>query len=224
MSNPAALAVLRQSPIFRGLAKPTLGALADMATNRRYESGEAVFREHEQGMTLIGVISGQLRITTTSPDGRELNLNVIKPGEIVGEIAFLDGGTRTATGIAAVPSVCFAIQRAPFFRLVESTPHLATHLLQLVCARVRWTSRLVADSAFLSVPERLAARLADLCNGVASAKDGSVRLEISQLELAAFLGVSRQVVNRYLGDWQQAGHLVLTRGAITVQNLEAILS
>jgi CRP-like cAMP-binding protein len=113
MSNPAALAVLRQSPIFRGLAKPTLGALADMATNRRYESGEAVFREHEQGMTLIGVISGQLRITTTSPDGRELNLNVIKPGEIVGEIAFLDGGTRTATGIAAVPSVCFAIQRGP---------------------------------------------------------------------------------------------------------------
>ncbi len=73
-----------------------------------------MFAQGERGKQLFGVISGQIRISTESANGQELYLNIIYPGEIVGEIAFLDGGTRTATGRAAQPSTCFVIQRAPF--------------------------------------------------------------------------------------------------------------
>lgn len=221
MPNPGALSVLRHSPIFQGLPAELLAKVAALGRNRGYRRGETVFEEGTPGSRLYGVISGRLMITTTSAEGAELHLNVVGQGEIVGEIAFLDGGLRTATGRAAEPTTCFEIDRASFFRLLEHTPELSTHLLQLVCKRVRWMTNLVADSAFLSVPERLAKRLRDLATPNAQAT-GAAEVRISQAELAQFLGISRQVVNSYLRAWQREGRVELSRGAIRIKDLGAL--
>ena len=82
--------ILRNSPIFGTLSDKVLKALADMSASREYSDGETVFREGEPGNLLIGVISGRIRISASSDDGRALNLNMIMQGEIIGEIAFLD--------------------------------------------------------------------------------------------------------------------------------------
>jgi CRP/FNR family transcriptional regulator, cyclic AMP receptor protein len=220
MSNPGAMAVLRSSPIFRGVAEDLLAEVAGLSRNRVYRRGESVFREGTAGTKLYGVIAGRLLITTTSDKGLELHLNVVEPGEIVGEIAFLDGGLRTATGRAAEPSTCFEMDRTAFFKLLERTPQLSTHLLQLVCKRVRWMTKLAADSAFLSVPERLAARLRDLARPSAAP---IAEVRISQAELAQFLGVSRQVVNGYLRAWEREGHIELGRGSIKILDTTALV-
>lgn len=226
MTNSGALAVLRSSPIFRGVAEEIIGEVAALCRNRVYRRGEAVFKEGTAGTKLYGVISGRLLITTTSERGFELNLNVVEPGEIVGEIAFLDGGLRTATGRAAETSTCFEMERVAFFKLLERSPQLSAHLLQLVCKRVRWMTKLAADSAFLTVPERLAVRLRDLAkpardpNGSDGAQTAEVK--ISQTELAQFLGISRQVVNGYLRAWEREGHLELGRGSIRIKDLRAL--
>lgn len=226
MPNPGALAVLRSSPIFRGIAEELLAEVAALCRNRMYRRGAAVFEEGAPGTKLYGVISGRLLITTTSEKGLELNLNVAEPGEIVGEIAFLDGGPRTATGRAAEASTCFEIDRGAFFKLLERSPQLSAHLLQLVCKRVRWMTKLAADSAFLSVPERLAVRLRELAKPVSDALGthdaNAVEVKISQAELAQFLGISRQVVNGYLRAWERAGHLELARGSIKIKDLAAL--
>jgi CRP-like cAMP-binding protein len=220
MPNPGAMAVLRSSPIFRGVAEDLLAEVAGLCRNRIYRRGEAVFKEGTAGTKLYGVISGRLLITTTSDKGLELHLNVVEPGEIVGEIAFLDGGLRTATGRAAENSTCFEMDRAAFFKLLERTPQLSTHLLQLVCKRVRWMTKLAADSAFLSVPERLAVRLRDL----ARPSDSQIaEVRISQTDLAQFLGISRQVVNGYLRAWEREGHIELGRGSIRIKDLAALI-
>jgi CRP-like cAMP-binding protein len=161
-------------------------------------------------------------ITATSPNGSQLHLNVIGQGEIVGEIAFLDGGPRTATGRAAEALNCFEIDRAAFFDLAHRFPQLSTHLLQLVCKRVRWMTKLAADSAFLSVPDRLATRLRDLAQ-VGGKAGGGAEVSISQADLAQFLGVSRQVVNGYLRGWQKAGLVELARGRIRVKSFARLL-
>jgi CRP/FNR family transcriptional regulator, cyclic AMP receptor protein len=220
MQNPGAMAVLRSSPIFRGVAEDVLDEVAALCRNRSYRRGEAVFKEGSAGTKLYGVIAGRLLITTTSDQGLELHLNVVEPGEIVGEIAFLDGGLRTATGRAAETSTCFEIERAAFFKLLERSPQLSTHLLQLVCKRVRWMTKLAADSAFLSVPERLAVRLRDLAR---PSNSPTAEVRISQSDLAQFLGISRQVVNGYLRDWERQGHIELGRGSIRIKDLTALL-
>jgi len=224
MPNPGAMAVLRGSPIFRGVAEEVMTEVAGLCRNRIYRRGESVFKEGTAGTKLYGVISGRLLITTTSEKGLELHLNVIEPGEIVGEIAFLDGGPRTATGRAAETSTCFEIDRTAFFKLLERSPELSTHLLQLVCKRVRWMTKLAADSAFLSVPERLAVRLRDLARPPADSSKGAshaAEVRISQSDLAQFLGVSRQVVNGYLRAWEREGRIQLARGSIRIRDMNA---
>ena len=219
MSNQAAFSVLRTSPIFRGLSLEVLESITTLCRIRRYGRGELVFAEGDPGLKLYGVIEGRLIITAGSPQGSELHLNVATPGEIIGEIAFLDGGTRTATARAAEPTTCFELDRPAFFTLLEKCPELSTHLLQLVCRRVREMTKLAADSAFLSVSERLAARLRSLAT---PRPDGRAEVRISQAELADFLGVSRQVVNGYLQIWKRDGILDLARGAIRIKNLGAL--
>jgi len=214
--NTQAATILRNSPSFGGLDPESLDAVESLCVNHRYAPGETVFRQGEPGTMLVGVISGKIRITVNSEEGQELHLNLIEPGEIIGEIAFIDGGLRTATGTAAEPTTCFTINRAPFFALMDERPLISRHLLALLCERVRWTSRLVADSAFLSVPDRMLTRLKDLAHSGEVLKDGSTRIRISQQELADYLGVSRQVVNGYLRGWQQEGLVKLSRGSITI--------
>jgi len=208
--------IIRNSAAFRELDDQSLTEIADLCVTRTFNPGETVFRQGEPGHTLVGLISGKIRISVNSQSGQELNLNLIEPGEIVGEIAFIDGGTRTATGTAVVASRCITIARKPFLRLMDRRPQISRHLLALLCERVRWTSQLVADSAFLSVPDRMATRLLDLAQlrNREVAQEAVVRLP--QQELADYLGVSRQVVNGYLREWQRKGQVRLSRGTITL--------
>jgi CRP/FNR family transcriptional regulator, cyclic AMP receptor protein len=222
MPNPGAMSVLRGNPIFRELPEDLLAEVAELCENRCYRRNEVIFAEGTPGTKLYGVIAGRLRISTSSLEGRDLHLNVVEQGEIVGEIAFLDGGTRTATGRAAEAVTCFEIDRVPFFRLLERTPLLSVHLLQLVCRRVRWMTRLVADSAFLSVPQRLATRMLYLARR-AGADTEIAEIKISQAELAEFLGISRQVVNSYLRAWQREGRVELARGKILIKDMSRLL-
>jgi CRP-like cAMP-binding protein len=146
---------------------------------------------------------------------------MIEPGAIIGEIAFFDGGLRTASAMAAEVTTCFALDREPFFELMLHHPELPVHLLKLVCERVRFTSQQVIDSAFLSVAARLALRLIQLPRITCG---NSFEVRVSQAELAGFLSVSRQVVNRYLRRWQQGGVVSLGRGHVVVKNLAQLRS
>ncbi len=215
--NTSAMDIIRNSPAFRELDEQSLLEISKLCVTRTFATGETVFRQGESGNSLVGLVAGKIRISVNSRSGQELNLNLIEPGEIVGEIAFIDGGLRTATGTAVMPSQCITISRKPFFRLLDRRPQITRHLLTLLCERVRWTSQLVADSAFLSVPDRMVSRLLDLAqidNGRQLTSEAVVRLP--QQELADYLGVSRQVVNGYLRDWQKKDQVRLSRGTITL--------
>ncbi len=208
--------IIRSSPAFRELDEESLDQIQKLCVTRDFAVGETVFRQGEPGHTLVGLVAGKIRISVTSQSGQELNLNLIEPGEIVGEIAFIDGGLRTATGTAVDPSRCITIARRPFFALMDRRPQISRHLLSLLCERVRWTSQLVADSAFLSVPDRMATRLLDLAQLSRGEVEQEAIVRLPQQELADYLGVSRQVVNGYLREWQKRGQVRLSRGTITL--------
>ena len=143
MAHAGILTVLRQNPLFAGLTAALQEQIAELCTPRRFAAGELLCRQGEAGDALYGLISGQLRISASSADGQEMHLNVIGPGEVIGEIALLDGGERTATATAVKESNVFVLPRDAFLRLVRSEGQLAEHLLGLLCQRVRWTSDIV---------------------------------------------------------------------------------
>lgn len=215
-------AVLKHNFLFRGLSESILDQVAALATRRNVPKGTVIFSQGDDVDSLYGVASGQVRISTSSPDGREIFLNIMEPGDAFGEISVIDGLSRSAGATAVEPTVLIVIQREPFLRLVAKEPQLAIHLLQLFSERVRWTSELVEESAFLPAPARLAKRLISLASRHGRPLGSGTELRISQSELAHFLGISRQIVNQHLQEWKGEGWVELARGRIVVCDSDAL--
>jgi CRP-like cAMP-binding protein len=155
----AAKHLLRQNYLFSGLPDALLNRVAVHAQWRDCRRNETVFSQGDEGDALYGVVSGRVRISTMSPEGREVFLNIMEPGDTFGEIAVIDGLPRTAGAVALDPATLIFIKRREFLDVVECEPVLAMHLLRLFCQRLRWTSDLVEESSFLFGPARLAKRL-----------------------------------------------------------------
>jgi CRP-like cAMP-binding protein len=214
--------ILQRNLLFRDLPAATIRQIAALSSSRSYGLGVHVFSQADPGDALYGVITGRIRISVSAPDGREMVLNIMEPGDTFGEIALLDGCQRTATASAAAPSELMIIMREPFLALLQREPRLVDHLFRLLCQRIRWTSGLAEDSALLGVPARLARRLLSLGKLHGHRTAGGVQLNISQEEVARFLGLSRQVINQYLQDWKGQGLVSLGRGKIVIVDEQAL--
>jgi CRP/FNR family transcriptional regulator, cyclic AMP receptor protein len=224
MTTRAGKMMLQGSPLFRGLPPATLERMAALATQRGYRRGEIVFSAGDAGDALFGVVSGRIRISSGNAAGREIFLNIMEPGDTFGEIALLDGGPRTATATAIEAAELVSIRREPFFDLLGREPKAALELLRLCGERLRWTSGLLEDAAFLDAPARLAKRLLSLGELHGEDSPGGRLVRISQEELASFLGVSRQAVNEQLQGWKAKGWVTLGRGTVAVRDAAALRS
>ncbi len=201
-----ARAVRKANRLSPGPARPNLDQLAGLAVRRSVKRGQRILPEGDPGDSLMGLISGQVRISATTPAaGQEVFLNLLESGDSFGEIAVLDGNARTAE--------CGGGDRRGALRGAPRGPDgpdragagLATRADPLLCKRLRWTSDLIEEAAFLSLPARLARRLVKMAEEHGSSVAGGLELRISQAELAGFLSVSRQVVNQQLQVWQRKG-------------------
>src|SRR5215469_15623371 len=129
--------VVERDSLFQGLPKVTVERIAALAVRRCYEAGAVIFMCGDPGDSLCGVVTGRVLISASRPGGKEVFLNVIGPGESFGEIALLDGMTRTATATAMTRTELTIIRRELFLPLLRTEPQLASHLIQLLCTRVR---------------------------------------------------------------------------------------
>jgi CRP-like cAMP-binding protein len=219
-----ARAVLKANRLFRDLPESAIDKLAALAFRKSYRRGKQIFAQGEPGDSLLGLISGQVRISANTPGGKEVFLNILESGDSFGEIAVLDGNPRTASAEALMDTELFAIRRSDLFALIEKEPKLATHLLALLCKRLRWTSELIEEAAFLSVSARLAGWLLKLSAEHGTTAEGVVTLKISQEDLAGFMCVSRQMVNQYLQQWRKRGWISLGRGRVVIRDLDGLRS
>jgi CRP-like cAMP-binding protein len=208
--------ILERNRLFRGLSAATIQQIAALAIRRPYEPDAIVFSQGDPGDSLYGVVTGKVRISASTREGKEMFLNIMEPGDTFGEIALLDGNPRTATATTTATCELMIIPRAQFLALLQREPTVAIHLLQLLCQRIRWTSGQAEDSALLTVPNRLARRLLSLAKLHGQQSPKGVQLIISQEEMGRFLGISRQAVNQYLQEWRAKGWVDVGRGKVTV--------
>jgi CRP/FNR family cyclic AMP-dependent transcriptional regulator len=219
---------LRMTPqeLFR--LHPFLAALTDGETRDllkyaridRVAAGTVLFRKDDPGDGLYGVLAGRVVVTVESAEGKELILNMFGPGEFFGEIALLDGKGRTATAIAREPSELLFLGRSSFLPFLRERHEATVRIIALLCERLRRTTNLVEDSAFLSVSTRLAKQVSVLAGLRNKGADATIRM--SQEELAQTLGVSREIVSRQLSVWREAGLIELGRGRIVVRDPNAL--
>lgn len=210
--------------LFRDLDSEVITEIAALGSLRKLDTNQLLFSKGDDGDALYGVVRGRIRISNYAPDGREMVINVIEPGELFGEIALLDGGPRTADATAMDATELLQVLRADFVTFLESRPAVASHFIKLVCERLRATTEMLEDSAFLNLSARLAKRLVRLAESSREQthKDGPLELKISQSDLGQLMGVSRESINKSLQGWRRDNLIELSRGKITILDVDGL--
>ena len=209
------LSVLRKHPIFADLEPDAFDQLCRYAKHATLKRGASLFSRGDPGISLYAVISGTVKMSISSPDGRNAILNIIGPGEIFGEMALLDGGVRSADAIANSNCELFVIDRREFIPFVKSQPTLAMRFIVLLCERLRRTSDQVEQVILQNLPGRLAGALIRLTEKDKLAPEGQI-IAITQQEISEMVGMTRESINKQLRAWAGRNWVRLEHGAIVV--------
>ena len=202
--------VLSKVPFFAGVPAEELEKLATSLQRRTVRAGKAVFRQDDPGSSLYVIESGVVKVQRTSPEGKEVILTILGPGDFFGELALLDGEPRSADAVAKEDTALLVLERDDFLAFLDKAPEVATKLLAALSRRLRRTDQLVQDAAFLDVPARLARALLQLSESPEAATG------LTQSELAAMVGASRESVNRWLQFYRRRGLIESASGSIRV--------
>jgi CRP/FNR family cyclic AMP-dependent transcriptional regulator len=215
------LAMLRKHPIFCDLESEAFDQLCRYAKHLTLKRGATICSKGDPGNSLFAVISGTVKMSISSPDGRSAIFNLIGAGEVFGEIAVLDGQARTADATANTNCELFVIDRREFLPFVRNHPALAMKFIELLCAKLRWTSDQVEQIILQNLPGRLASALIRLAEKHELAPGGRT-IPVTQQEISEMVGMTRESINKQLRVWATRGWVRLEHGAIVVLDAESL--
>ncbi|HEX7874777.1 MAG TPA: Crp/Fnr family transcriptional regulator [Sphingobium sp.] len=217
--NQALLEKLPDESLLKVLDPAELTELLGQAREAKARKGEAIIRQGDDGNALLILLEGQARVTVYSANGREIVLEYAGPGTVLGEIALLDGGVRTASVIAMGPLKYLILPRSVFEHVVASNHRMALRLMKELATRLRRANQTIETDRAYAAASRLARFLLRLAYENGEAGDA---IRLSQTELSMFAGISRENINRQLSLWQQEGIVAVTHGGVTIMDREAL--
>ena len=223
MQAEGARRVLGECVLFRDLDPEERNILFARVRVRSYAAGETIFLMGSAADSLLAVVSGSVRISVPSPDGKEIVLATIQPMEVFGEIALLDGQKRTADAMAIGVCTLAVLERHDVLAFLKDNPKFWPKLVEVLCARLRNADQHIADLAFTELPTRLAKTLLRLASVDGVETNGRMlQVQLSQRELGNICGASRESINKCLGGWQRYGVVQIEEGVITITNRIAL--
>ncbi|MBP6878472.1 MAG: Crp/Fnr family transcriptional regulator [Phenylobacterium sp.] len=222
MSDLAANAVLTslaRSPVLAHFSQGGLERLAASGGWLALEPGELLFQAGDPGDAVYVVVDGEVEVRNSTPDGRDVRLVALGPGALVGEMAALDGGPRSADVAATRRARLWRIARSAMLAALEAEPKAAVALVIELSARLRVADGAISDRTVLDLAGRLARLLLT--------EAGASRLvPLTQTEMGRRLGFSREKVNRKLHEWVREGWVEVAPAGIRMlapERLEALI-
>ena len=216
--------MLHRVPVFSALSEEDLGRVAEVTVPRRFNADVAVFREGDESNTCYIVHSGRARAVRAHPDGRSITLANFGPGDIFGELAMFDHGSRSATVETIEETELIAILGGDMQRLLREHPEIAVKLVAALGRRLRETNERLARQSFQTVQSRVASVLSQLV-AVAHAEgagESDVLITSTQADLAQLAGSSRESASRFLAVLERAGIITQKRGKLVVHDSAAL--
>lgn len=183
-----------------------------------------IFHHGDEPGSVLLLVEGRVKLGMVGPQGKEVILGFSAPGELLGEVAALDGEPRSATAEAVDPVRAIVIPRAAFERFVAGHPDAALALLRSLAHRLRTADRQRMEFAAYDVVGRVAHRLVELCDrhGEDDRLGTVITLPLSQEELAAWTASSREAVAKALQLLRRLGWVETQRRRIVVRDLAAL--
>ena len=218
MSEPDVVEILRSAAIFAELPDDALARLAARCVRRTYGRNQFLWYQGDDGAHLIVVASGLVKVVLSSPQGGEVVLTTLGPGEISGELAVLDGSPRSASVVAAEPTTVLLLTRATVLDMLNRYPSVLDALLRSLGNLIRRITEQAGDFVFLDLGGRVAKLLLHLAEAH-GASSTVLDLRLTQSDLAAMVGATRPAVNRVLQNLAGRGVIEVDGQRIVLVNL-----
>jgi CRP-like cAMP-binding protein len=215
---------LAESDVFGSLADAELDRLLEHGQITTYRTDAPVFRRGDPAEALMVVLCGRIRLSSTSWRGKEVLFDFVEPGRCFGEFALLEGKTRKLDATAVKPSAVFALRRCHVLACLEHHSEVAVRTIRVLCARLDHCMEMFEDRTQLDLPARIARALLRLAREYGRAEGDVVHIDlrISQSEIAALIGATREKVNRQLCAWCRCGLLALDEGHLIILDHSAL--
>lgn len=206
------------------MAKADLDALAAASANRQYRKGQSIVRQGDPVHSLFVVADGLVKVVIASPEGDELILATLGPGEMFGELGVVDGGPASASVETVERTTVVTLSRATLLDLLTTHRSVADTLLQSLGAMIRRLTDQAGDLVFLDLEARVAKLLLSLIGSHGATTDQGVELalKLTQAELGAMVGGSRQSVNQILHAFERRGYVERRGREVVVKDLDGL--
>ncbi len=230
--------ILQKVPLFAGLPESALAALAARLRRRSLPGGTPVVYKGDPSGSLYLIESGRVKVHQATAGGSEVILNILGPGDFFGEMSLLDGQPRSADISTLEPSVLLLLEGEALQEIVAERPAVAWTLLQILSRRARTQNTQAEMLMTRDVPGRVAACLLRLAEtqgtplppgGIYPSGSTRIAVSLTQSDLAALIGATRERVSRALTAFRatgaivwdkEAGHCIICRPALLAKRAE----
>lgn len=191
---------LRQlSRVLNVLTDEELERLIPHLTERRFKPRQVIFATGDPAERVYLILKGRVKIYQVADNGKEIILDVAGKGDVVGDMAIVEDGERTATAQAIDETIAVSISWEDFSHLLQQSPRLGMAMMELMARRLAGMQR-----TFMNIVSKpVSARLADTL--LARAENGVIRLGLTHQELAQTIGTSRETVTALLSRFATLG-------------------
>ena len=195
------------SPVLDALSDRDRHRLLDRSVPRVIEGDETIHFAGERSQRMHAVTAGVFKFVARDGSGSETILGLAAPGDIVGDLPWIDGLAQPFDVVAATTSEIVGVDSELFFETVMGTPAAATALLELQATRLRWIYSTCLERSAGGVPARVAGRLLDLADMIGRVEDGAVEINmpLPQADFGRLAGVCRESACKTLRRFKHAG-------------------
>ena len=216
-------ALFRKLSLFAELDDRELASIAGVAKTRRYAKDDVIFHADETGDVFFVIREGKVKVTMISPEGKEIILAMLGPGDFFGEMALRDDAPRSASVVALEPLEVVTIWRGDFLEILRENFSITQKVLAELSRRIRRMSERAESLATMDVYGRLARFFLDLAQSQGKLlENGYVAVtRPTHQAIANMIGTSRETVSRLIHDLMRQ-NLLLTEGKTVYLSKDAL--
>lgn len=213
---------LKSVPIFSELDAERLRQISLLGSRKFYKKDSTVLHENETGSALFVIVSGKVKVSRESDDGKEVILSILNESDFFGEMAILDGLNRSASVTAIEETELFLIQRSDFLNLLQEHPEISVSLLQELTRRLRASDLRIKSLSLKDAEGKVASVILQLADDIGKIKQGKVEIERLpfQHDLANMAGTSRETISRTLHSFAKRGLIELEGTRLRINDYE----
>jgi CRP/FNR family transcriptional regulator, cyclic AMP receptor protein len=208
-------------PIFSDLSAENLETMAGMVQLRRYQKGAFIVGQNEVGTSMYLLISGRVKVSLASPEGKELVLNYLEAPAHFGEMSLVDAQTRSADVIAVTDVELFSLDGKDLSAAIQVQPRLALSLIATLSRRLRHTINRLEDMAFHDATHRVMRVVLNIATAGLETRGAPVVQGMTHYDIATLAGTSRETASRVISQLAREG-IVTTKGRRTFVDLSKL--